>query len=327
MSRDRADIIRKMVVSSKGREYVNRQLKNEIKKYSKEVFGNAGYWHWLVLYSELREDFKKGWIPIDYYRFNFLPRVNPEKFMRISETKTMDHKTFNGFIIQPIVLRINDIFYDPDLKQIDEKEAYLRLKNLEDEVVIKPDNGRQGQGVIFKAPDRINFYTLPKNTDLVFQRKVYQHESIEKIHTHSVNTFRVLSFINKKGEIEIKFIILRFGAGGKRVDNMNAGGGWLYIYPDGKGATEAYNKYGISIGDKHPDTGVKFSSLKFPYYEKISCFCRKAHEKFPYTKVIGWDVYLDKDGEPNLIEWNANNPTIDVVEAHYGPFFKPEEIM
>jgi len=136
-----------------------------------------------------------------------------------------------------------------------------------------------------------------------------------------------LSFINNSGEIVIKYIILRFGIGGSRVDNTNAGGGWLYIHSDATPSMNAYDDLGMNLGLRHPDTEIEFASLKFPYYERIATFCKMAHSSFPYTRLIGWDVYMNDNCEPELIEWNANNPGMYLVEALYGPFFNLEEIL
>jgi hypothetical protein len=42
----------------------------------------------------------------------------------------------------------------------------------------------------------------------------------------------------------------------------------------------------------------------------------------PYAAIIGWDVFINEEGAPKLIEWNAKNPFFWPVEARYGPFFK-----
>src|SRR5699024_5915173 len=96
MSRDRAHYIRKKVISIHGKKIVNKKEKSVIKEYCKKTFESKAYWPWLALYTELRGEFKEGWIPHDYYRFIILPKMNPEKYMRFSEAKAMDHIIFGG---------------------------------------------------------------------------------------------------------------------------------------------------------------------------------------------------------------------------------------
>src|SRR5690625_3947039 len=84
--------IRKKIISKNGRMVVDQKLKKQIKDYCLYYFGSASYWPWLAVYTELRGEFKQGWIPDDYYRFTLLPKMNPEKFRKFSKAKTINHK-------------------------------------------------------------------------------------------------------------------------------------------------------------------------------------------------------------------------------------------
>lgn len=321
LSRDHAKRFRKKVILENGRKIVDRKLLKTIKEYCLAKFNDKSYWPWLALYTELKGEFKEGWIPEDYYRFKLLPRMNPQKYMKFSEAKTFDYKIFGEAIIEPIILRLNGRFFGKDGNVITKSEMKSLLNEINEEIIIKPDDGLGGKGIIFIHPQELCFEDLPSGTNLIFQKVVRQHPELKKLHPYSINTFRVLTYLNKDGDIKIKFAILRFGKGRSRVDNASGGGGWVYIQHNSKPSPNAFDLEGSYYGEKHPDTGFEFSKLNLPFFEDVLKFCKKNHRKFPYTRIIGWDVFVDQEGSPKLIEWNANNPFFGSIEAHFGPFF------
>ena len=321
MSRDEANNLRKQVVAQVGKAVVDKKIRSEIKAYCAEVLGDASYWPWLAYYTELRGEFKKGWMPVDYYRFKFLPKMNPEKYMRFSEAKTIDHKLFNGAVVDPLFTRTNGQYYHKDGSVLKQQELDQILQEVNNEIIIKPDSGRAGEGIIFTKPDELQFEKLPENTDLIFQRVVKQHTELQKLYPHSVNTLRVQTLLDDNGIVQVKYIVIRFGRGGSRVDNASRGGGWIFVHVDGAVEPIAFDNIGLEIGKRHPDTGMFYSDLKLPFLRDVISLCKAAHHSFPYTRVIGWDIFVNKKEEPKIIEWNANNPFFDIIEARFGPFF------
>jgi hypothetical protein len=323
-SRDRAHKIRKELTTHKKYKVVDGKLKNEMMEYCREYLGSSLYWPWLAVYTELRGEFVKGWMPNDYYRFNLLPNVNPNKFMSLSEAKTLDHWIFRESAICPFFIRLNGKFYDGfgEFKSVAEVEQML--SEMDCEVVIKPDNGKGGEGVIFKKAKEINLDKLSLSSDYIVQPVIEQHDELKVINPSSVNTFRVFTFISPQGEVKVKFTMLRFGNGDSRVDNSSGGGGWVNIQSDGVMKNMSYDINGNKFGRIHPSTGVVYSKLSFPFVENVNRFCQNLHKNFPYNSIVGWDIAVDESENPILIEWNANNPGLWQIEALYGPFFKKE---
>lgn len=321
MSRDRAKKLWEYAKSVNGKAFVDQKMLTGIKQYSSDVFGSSAYWPWLACYAEMRREFVNGWIPDDYYRFELLPKINPDKFIRFSEAKTIDYRLFNNLVVAPIFFRTGDQYFKKNGDQKTRSEVEHVLSKLNQEIIIKPDDGRGGKSILFKHSSEINLDDLPKG-NLLFQKVVQQHAELNKLYPHSINTFRVMTYLNQSGEIEIKFMIIRFGLGGARIDNASAGGGWIFIHKDGTPSPMGYDKWGFPMGSKHPDTGMIYSDLDIPFLPKIITLCEKAHRKFPYTRIIGWDVFINQKGEAKLIEWNANNPFWEAIEAQFGPFLK-----
>src|SRR5699024_8843931 len=65
LSRDKAKRMRRKQLSASRKTIIDKSQKRKIKEYCRENFGSASYWPWLVFYTELRGEFKEGWIPFD----------------------------------------------------------------------------------------------------------------------------------------------------------------------------------------------------------------------------------------------------------------------
>lgn len=316
---------RKLHIKKNKRQVVDASLKRQIKNYCANRFGSAVYWPWIALYTEIRGEFKEGWIPYDYYRFKVVNKLNIDTFSRLSGIKTFDFRLFDRKVIEPEAVCLNNRTYQPDGTVISKDTLVKRLKALNCELVIKPDDGSGGKNIQFVHSKNITKNHFPVAESIVIQKALNQHYLLEKVNPSSINTFRVLSFINTEGKVEIKFVFLRFGVAGSRLDNISKGGGWVFIFPNGRADDYSYNLEGFELVQKHPDTGVKFSTLSFPVYDKVVQLCKECHRKIPYAAFIGWDVFITEGGEAKLIEWNAKNPFFWPVEARYGPFFKQKD--
>ena len=53
------------------------------------------------------------------------------------------------------------------------------------------------------------------------------------------------------------------------------------------------------------DTDVVLDGYKIPSFEKAVDAVRNLHYQIPHFDLIGWDIAIDADGEPLLIEWNT----------------------
>ena len=326
VSRNEARNLRKRLIQIRGQKIVDRTLKAKIKQYSRETFGSAAFWQWLALYTEMRGEFIEGWIPDEFYRFDVLPKVNPDKFALLGQAKTIDHKLFPKMTIEPQLMRLKGVFIDKFGNVLHKSQVGEYLAGLNREMVIKPDDGRQGKGIIFLHSKEIRLEALPIEPDLIFQEKVRQHKSLLEVYPYSVNTFRVLTHIVKGGDILVKFVNLKMGRGGNVLDNISCGGIWVHVKLNGEVSSNAYDEFGLEIGETHPDTGYRFSDLKISFIQDILTLCKKAHKSFSYVGLIGWDVYVNENGKPYIVEWNAKNPWFWDVEALFGPLFSKDDL-
>lgn len=325
-SRNQADRYRHIITKEKGAPFVDRKLIKTLKEYSEARYNDPGHWHWLALYSELREEFIEGWLPDDIYTYKLIPKLNPPKIHYLSTMKSFDHRIFGSFAIQPIFTKIHGQYYDAKQERVSESEFFSAMNSAIGEVVIKRDSSPSGKEIEFKEPLSVSADDFREGFNYLIQPAVTQHPDLSEIYRESVNTLRVTTYLKRTGEIDIKHLSLRVGTGGCRIVNVSRGGLCIYLDSNGSVTSEVVDDIGLHPGNRHPDTGFLFENLKVPSVPKAIAKCRESHLKFPYLRLIAWDLYIDTKQEPRMIEWNAVRPDMWVDEAITGPLWSEEEI-
>lgn len=320
-SRNEAHIARKKVILQKGYKTVNRQLKRNLKRYSKDNFGSTSFWPYLALFTEIRGEFVNGWVPEDFYWQNLLPEWNPFPYNMICNFKGFDHRMFEGFALTPLFIVIRGNFYNSDYQMIPADQVSAFFREYDHRVVIKEEFGKGGKEVRVFESSEFGSIQIINSKNYVIQPYIEQYQILNDLYPESVNTFRVNTFIEKDGSISVRLVFLRFGSNGSKVDNLASGGRFIIFDNNGNPAKSACNKLGIDIGERHENTGYLFSELRFPMFGEMLEKCKMAHGKFPYVRIIGWDVCITKAGVPVLLEWNAGRPHIDILEGKFGPVF------
>jgi len=323
--RNEAHCIRNKVIKKNGVRVANREIIRTIKEYSKKRFGTSAYWPYLALYAEIRGEYINGWLPYDYYRFVLLPKINPKPDLFLSDQKTFDFRLFGDFAVKPILLFISGVFFNTEMEAVNSGEVRNFLSEYNQTIVVKEEGGLGGKQVRFFHSTTFIPEDLDAAKNYVIQPYVEQFKVLNDLYPHSVNTLRVNTFLKKDGTVCVKYVWLRFGIDGSKVDNVSSGGNYLFFDSSGKPENFVYEyKFGFKVSNKHKNTGFVFSDLKIPMFYEILEKCKKAHLKYPYSRLIAWDVCIDRFGEPKLIEWNASNPDFYSQEARFGPFWSDD---
>jgi hypothetical protein len=314
------------IVKEKGVQLVDKKMKSRIREYCRKTFGSAAYWPWLALYTEIRGEFKEGWIPADYFRFTMLKKINPPEVAYISMNKTLDYRLFGDLCVKPLLIIKDKLIYDAGFQVISKEAANEILKSHNGEVVIKEDDGRGGKEVRFIEASRVSLDDLTGKGGLIIQSFIQQHPVLAEIYPVSTNTLRVVTLMDRLGKIHVKFVALKFGANGTRVDNASMGGRFVYLNDKGEVISDAYIRRGLKTEKEHPDTGKVYRGLVLPSIDKVYKNCIRAHQMYPYVALIGWDVIIDVTGTPFFVEWNALFPAFWYNEALVGPLIDPGDL-
>lgn len=155
---------------------------------------------------------------------------------------------------------------------------------------------------------------------------IKQHPEINNIFDKSINTIRMLSFIDKDNNIRLISAAMRFGIGDSVVDNGSSGGFFVGIDLETgtlKDKGHQFNEHGGATPTEHPDTGYVFGDFKIPFFDESRELVKKALEHLP-TGFAGWDIAITPSG-PTLIEANEN-PHLHLSDMAYGGLSKNPHI-
>ena len=66
------------------------------------------------------------------------------------------------------------------------------------------------------------------------------------------------------------------------------------------------------------DVGTILDGYQIPCFKKVSDLVKEMHLRLLYFNLIGWDMSVDKNGNPALIEWNR---AAELSQVAHGPAF------
>lgn len=229
-------------------------------------------------------------------------------------------------IKQPEVIarNIGGIFVDESYCLLSFDDIISRI-NEQSEVICKPSlESGSGRSIQFwdtksNRNEIVSFLENTNEKDYIIQRIIRQHESLNKIHANSINSLRIVSLLMQEG-VYILSSNLRMGVNEGRVDNVTAGGISCGINPDGTLKKYATAYYSGERFDKHPQ-GAVFEGYTVPSYDKALELVRKAHPLIPHFRLVSWDIAINEDGEPILIEANMRKGGINLNQFNNGPLF------
>lgn len=240
------------------------------------------------------------------------------------DNKCLYSRLFAG-VNQPetVLTRMNGIWTDSEHRLVD-KDTISEIISACDEVVVKQAcESEGGKNIFFISGTEMTkkFFDAVSEiqNDIVVQKTIKQHREISRINSSSINTIRILSLLSQEG-VKIYSSVIRMGVDGSRVDNACSGGITCGIKADGSLKEVAYS----AKGDKyysHPTSGIKFDSVKIPSFDKACELVKRLHPSFPDYRLISWDVAIDENSEPLLIEANLRYGELDFHQLNNGPVF------
>ena len=222
-----------------------------------------------------------------------------------------------------ILKRMNGYFYYEN-KPVSKQEA-IDLCQTVSNAIIKPVLNHSGRGVraleIKDGKTNIKEWTVEQLFDkygqnFQIQERLRQHERMNELNPTSVNTIRILTYRSDM-EILLIYSVVRIGRKGKVIDNQSAGGISAIIGEDGKLGKYAFGGYSDDKVEK-TDTGTVLEGFEIPSYFKAIETVKQLHYQLPFFNLIGWDVAIDEEGDPVIIEWNADP---GLSQSAYGPGF------
>lgn len=296
----------------KNKKKLTREQKKEVQDFYMSMVGKKVSLHSHEYFYSRTGHFTKEYVPANFYHCELLPRANYHPFIAALNDKNMCDFLFPGENIAHSILKNMNGYYYYEGKPVSEEEAISLCRNLE-KVVIKPSQESKGHGVqIINVKDGITdlngktigqvFKEYGKN--FLIQDWVKQHKGMAALNPTSVNTMRILSYRSGM-EVLIIYSVVRIGRSGSVIDNQCAGGISTTISEEGRLGKEAFGGYSDDDITK-TDTGIVLDGYQLPSYDKAIEMVKRLHLKSPFLNIIGWDVAIQEDGEPVLIELNTS---------------------
>ncbi len=279
-------------------------------------------------YTQATGHFDPHYIPDDLYINLIDAWFNSRGPAKILDNKCLYAKLFPR-AKQPVTIayRMNGVWLDSKYDPI-EMDELVELLSCEKEVVAKyATNSMGGHGVFFFTGEDLAqkvFNSVAKNDrDFVIQKVLIQHPTLAKLNIESVNTIRHLSFL-ENGKSTVYSSILRMGVNHSRVDNASTGGITCGIAQDGRLKPVAYAISGEKY-EKHPSSDIAFNTITVPSFERSLEFVKELHESLPLFRLISWDIAIDQNGDPVLLETNLYRGGIDFHQLNNGPLFGADQ--
>lgn len=303
-----------------------RQISNIKNFYLSYGFKIKTTWH--NFYFSSNHIYSEEYIPEDLFH-----AVLSKNFNQMRQWPTLLDKNLLEVIFkdynQPktVVKNINGFFFESG-NLINTDRAIELLKKESRVMVIKPSiESGNGQNVVSFSINgdqtTHNDLTVKEllykyKKDFIIQLVVDQNEEIKSLNQSSLNTIRVLSYLNNSG-VHMLSTIFRIGKKGQFTDNFESGGIGCGVEYNGK-----LKKYGyFENGDRttHTDNGSLIENFEIPSFDKALKQVEKMHLLIPYFRLVSWDIGIDNNGEPILIEYNTYHQGITVHQLANGPLF------
>ncbi|MFB9057602.1 sugar-transfer associated ATP-grasp domain-containing protein [Mariniflexile ostreae] len=197
----------------------------------------------------------------------------------------------------------------------------------QDALFLKPIKGIGGKGCLVLEKAKLKEQILKHGdtlltTSYIHQEKINQHPDINVVHSNSVNTIRVNTYLDTEGKAHVLSALMRFGIGTSITDNTSAGGFFVAVNMEagslvGSGFQDLDK--GGGVHGCHPDSKIILNGFKIPFLHETLELAKLASLKTP-TRIIGWDIAIGNFG-PIIVEGNTN-PCLSMADIAYGGYCK-----
>ena len=183
-------------------------------------------------------------------------------------------------------------------------------------ILVKPGSSTKGEGVHELEKEGVEVREIVNSligTNTILEELLVQHPQM-CFANKSVNTLRINTVLDAKGDAHVIRVSFRCGIGESIVDNYSAGGvlypvNSLYGRIEGPGRTR-------SLGQKvfvHPGTDSFMLGREIVFFREALEMVKNAAKSIPQVRFIGWDVAILENG-PALIEGNTR-PGENLIES------------
>ena len=136
--------------------------------------------------------------------------------------------------------------------------------------------------------------------NFVVQERIVCSDSIRKIYSGSVNTFRVMTYI-WNNEIQVAPVIMRIGRNGSFLDNAHAGGVFIAVNKDGTLHKTAFTEFKDEFAE-HPDSHLRFEHFKIENFSRVLDSAKKMHSSI-WLFQMAWGCGVFENNTLSILDW------------------------
>ncbi len=187
-------------------------------------------------------------------------------------------------------------------------------------VMVKVPDSLGGKGIEKRSAAEITDWGafvagLTSTRQFLVEQFLTQHERMAALNPSSVNTLRIVTFLDPQDRVHVLARALRIGNGGD-VDNFSGGGMYTMVDDDGVVHHPAFDDSGASYR-VHPLTGESIVGFAVPLFSELTDFVERLAREVPQIPYIGWDIAITPTG-PAVIEGNYNTGVFQLKPSASG---------
>lgn len=261
---------------------------------------------------------------------NMIRTLNPIEYAKALSDKGMYGFLFQGYNRPYEYLRkCNGFLLDNENRQCAIENCILNILSDKEPVIFKQStetSGGHGVAIVrdYSTQSLENLINSWGN-NFVVQKLVKQSPQISALNESSLNTFRIYTLC-LNNSISVVARTIRVGHPGCDVDNVSQGGALFGVTKNGF-IMEGFDYKSVQL--KNAPSGLSITDMKINHYERIDDFVISLHSRIPVCAFAAWDVALDDNDNPVLIEVNLQHAGINMIQMINGPIFKErfDEVM
>jgi ribosomal protein L37E len=297
------------------------------REYWQKHFGVRISTRWHDIYAQVNGIDDARYVPEDVFYADMKPVLGTLSLGLAWTDKNYYDRWIPTEVLPETILRcIHGRTYDSEYTQTKPGDGL----NEEERYFIKPSltsgGGKQVEVLSIKAgvptvsgrPFTWEELSTSYENNFIVQRALQQHPDIAAIHPASINTLRIMTI--RLNEPKVVSTCLRCGRGGSHVDNQTLGGVACGVGKDGR-----LNSYAIDANANrtmvHADTGFRFGGQAVPGIHEAWDLVCNLHRRLLYYDLASWDVTIDPQGRPSLVEVNLHWQEINFHQFNNGPLF------
>jgi hypothetical protein len=195
-----------------------------------------------------------------------------------------------------------------DLRQTD-AAAFADFVERHPRIIAKNPGGVGGNGITLVDSSEIADPTgyreaLISAGQTLVEEVLVQHPHMARLYPGSVNSLRMVSYLDPDGDVHVLAGVLKIGNGGV-IDNFSNGGMYTMLDADGRALHAASDEEGRPFAE-HPATGIPITGFEVPLYDEVLALVDRLARRVPAFPYIGWDIAITPTG-PVVIEGNHNS--------------------